>query len=392
MMQPTSYKDCANISEAAFKSLSLARDTTAGFCLLLCFLTLTLICISRSWKSIHERLFLYLTASTVFYLAVLTMHIEHYFHYTWQDRFCIAVGFLDQYSGSVQLLFTWWITLFLFVDVSLKLKGRDYASLVPACFPGCWRGQKCASVLECILVTLAIVCPIISSVLPFLLVSYGETGPWCWIRTLEHNSCKQSAEGFWEQMGLWYIPFGVVALCSLLFILLMFVLLICWMLKFPALQVKIHGLKSSVAETCLLVLFLIVYFVLFSIEITGRIISSIDNIFWVWMLYAISTPLSGAILPIAFFIYRFNKVIRSSIVKCLRVPGSCCELIARCCRLNRWYQELGEASQREDEPGSVISSPDVIDSVTCFDPEALFHDRHHSDQDQRDQGENQETH
>ncbi len=55
-------------------------------------------------KTLHQRLFLYLTASTTLYLAILTLHIEHYLGYTGQDKFCVAFGFLGEYTGMVQEL------------------------------------------------------------------------------------------------------------------------------------------------------------------------------------------------------------------------------------------------------------------------------------------------
>ena len=141
-----SYASCTNLSH--FRSLSLTRGTTVGVCFLLCLLKLVLICASKTWKTIHQRLFLYLTISTILYLAILTLHFEHYFDYPGQDKFCVAVGFLDEYSGMVQLFFTLGITLFLFADVCFKCMKKDCVSIVPDRFPDVWKSVKCARILE----------------------------------------------------------------------------------------------------------------------------------------------------------------------------------------------------------------------------------------------------
>ncbi len=84
-------------------------NLTSFICFLLCYLTLVLICTSKTWKTLHQRLFLYLTALTTLYLTILTLHIEHYFGYTGQDKFCVAFGFLGEYAGMVQEAIETWM-------------------------------------------------------------------------------------------------------------------------------------------------------------------------------------------------------------------------------------------------------------------------------------------
>lgn len=368
------YTKCFNLSH--FGSLSLIRGSTAGFCFFLCCLTLVLTCVTKTWQSVHQRLFLYLTVSTVVYLAVLTFHIEHFFDYSGQNRFCVAIGFLDQYTGTVQLFFALGITLFLFADVCLKCMKKDCISLIPHQFPQCCRTQKCAFVLEVGLVGAAISLPIIISIIPFLLVSYGETGPWCWIKTLEDHRCKDSTGGFWEQMGLWYIPFATVALLSFLFILMMVAILVYWRTKLKASPQRASRIKSSIVEACPLTLFLVAYCLLLAIEFVGRIAATTGNTYWVWAVYAFATPFSGAILPIAFLVYYFTKVIREKVGNCLGAFRDCCF-----CRKHE-HEELRNTSVEEGEPiFSQTSSQQrsSYHSITEFHPTSVLGDWHNSD-------------
>ena len=56
--------------------------------------------------------------------------------------------------------------------------------------------------------------------IPFLDGNYSsDVEPWCWIKT--HNmDCSENVAGFWEQIGLFYAPFGVLGLLIVLFALL----------------------------------------------------------------------------------------------------------------------------------------------------------------------------
>ena len=49
--------------------------------------------------------------------------------------------------------------------------------------------------------------------------------------------------------------------------------------------------------------FLVVNLILYVIELVGRIVIHKRELYWLWMLYAISTPISGFIVPAAFLGY-----------------------------------------------------------------------------------------
>lgn len=308
-MTQVPYINCTNLTVSEFRQLPLARGIIAAVCLLLCIITLLLIFITKTYKSTLQRLFLYLTLSTVAYLTALSLHIEHYFHFkSTHATLCKAIGFLDEYTGSVQLLYTLEITLLLFYKVFDKLYHiREKLH--------CRKPQFCGRLCgEAIIFFIPWTLPIPFDIIPFFITPYGETGPWCWIKTL-NNNCSEIRSGLWEQLGIWYIPFGLVGVISLGFITFMTVVLSIWMCKFAS--QRIRGLRTILAETLLLMGFLVVYCILCAIELTGRIIATEENIFGVWMMYAISTPLSAVIIPIAFLVYLLGKgTIKKVIQRC----------------------------------------------------------------------------
>ena len=333
------YINCTNLTDSEFHQLPLARGVTAAICLLLCIITLLLIIITKTYKSTLQRLFLYLTLSTVAYLAVLALHIEHYFEFKSPNlTLCKAIGFLDEYTGSVQLLYTLEITLLLFYKVSDKL------CLINERLP-CRRPQCCCIRYTpgAILFFIPWIIPILFDVVPFFITPYGETGPWCWIKTLDNN-CSAIKSGLWEQLGIWYIPFGLVGVISLGFIIFMTIVFCTWICKRSQ---RICGLKTILAETLLLMGFLVAYCILYSIELTGRIIATKKNIFGVWITYAISTPLSAVIIPIAFLIYLLGK-------------GTIKKVIRRCCH----KQYVSRSGIVEPASGAPPSAADPVPSYT----------------------------
>ena len=337
-MMHVPYINCTNLTDSEFRQLPLARGVTAAICLLLCIITLILIIITKTYKSTLQRLFLYLTLSTVAYLAVVALHIEHYFNFK-SPRFtlCKAIGFLDEYTGSVQLLYTLEITLLLFYKVSDKLYHiRERLH--------CRKPQSCRRLcIQAILFFIPWTVPIPFDVIPFFITPYSETGPWCWIKTL-NNNCSEIRSGLWEQLGIWYIPFGLVGVISLGFITFMTIVFSVWMCKFES--QRIRGLKTILAETLLLMGFLVAYCILCAIELTGRVIATKKNIFGVWMTYAISTPLSAVIIPIAFLIYLLGK-------------GAIKKVIQRCRK--KQLSEFGEPASGAP-PSIVVTVPSYTDA------------------------------
>ena len=330
---PPPFTNCSNITEQNLKNLALTRGITGLVCFVLCLITLitelVLACRRRKFRTILHRLFIYLTISTAVYLAVLSLHIEHYFEYPFRHKFCIAIGFLDQYTGSVQLFFTFGITAFLFYKVFTVC--QDCIRPLPC------EGNRCYSLsLEVIFVIVSFLIPLAFDWVPFVLTPYGETGPWCWIESVV-SQCKESKEGFWEQMLLWYIPFGLVALCSFGLILAMVAVFVCMRYR-EVIRIRIDGI---IKETCLLLAFLVVFCLLCLIEVVTRLVLyKNESIYTLWLIYAISTPISGVIIPIGFLSYLQCKL---------------------CCCTNRKHgHELDDTLEDSTVPKSIqVSAPSV---------------------------------
>ena len=228
----------------------------------------------RSLETVLQQIFFCLTISTSFYLAALSVHIEHFFNFeSPEDALCKSVGFLNQYSGTVQLLYGLEIVMVLFYTIG-KLPYK-----CPCNFD---ENSKKNCLLEACLYAIPWILPLpVAS--PFFLVPYGERGPWCWIQSRSEDC---STTGYWEQLALWYIPFGVAGVVSFLCVLLS--LLGIFILRRYHQKEK---LNKIIGEFLLLLVFLLGYCCLFAIEL-GHHRKTIDGDEYTicMMAYAISTP------------------------------------------------------------------------------------------------------
>lgn len=300
------FSNCSNISVDHVHQLALVRGAVGIFCFLLCLATFLfeLVYICRKKKSTTlQRLFVYLTFSNLLYTAALSLHVEHYFSYRQQVQcyICKAIGFFDQYTGSVQLLLTLGIAVKLFHKV----------------FSFCCRRQKvtkgCLSrhhyLWEALFVVVCFVLPCAVIWYPFMVDGpggYGVEGAWCWIEVLESN-CEDSNRGFLEQLLLWYVPYVAVSIMSLFCIaaIIGFLLYVC-LRHYNKNRKKVI---LAIMDMLLLMPFLVVFCCVCLVEISIVVLLRIDaldgrlNSYIMWMFYAVTTPIGGAIIPIAFFIY-----------------------------------------------------------------------------------------
>ena len=311
IQEPIAYSNCSSLSGYDLRLLALTRGVTALLCFLICITAILLLLkkdtLSRLLKTAEGRLMAYLILSTAAYLMVLTLHMEHYWNgkeerrkvRVW-DNFCVGLGMSEQYTGSVQLYFIAGVAMH-FIHQSLKLfSTQKYRKFWQA-------GGRVAKVgPELGLVLFSLLFPALYVWVPFVAVPYGETGPWCWIRTLGRD-CQQLKSAFWEQMGIWYFPFGV-AVSACLVSISMFLAALCY--RLPKLKTK--GQKKG--EAILLIITLLSYCIVFLIEITCRVIESKteeDN-FLAWLFYAISTPLDRVILPIGLLVFTHTGTLREA--------------------------------------------------------------------------------
>jgi len=153
------------------------------------------------------------------------------------------------------------------------------------------------SKLEVLNLALIIVLPLVINWIPFTTNSYGLYGTWCWITILDPN-CSIHTAGLWEQIWLWNVPFGFVALLTLI----LFIASLC-VLGYGVKNIKTQRLiEVGILDYVLLLAFLVFIFFLYSVEIMARSFAFSQHPFAFWLINALSSPLSGTFIPLALLV------------------------------------------------------------------------------------------
>ena len=313
------FAQCNNISVADVRRLALVRGAVSVFCFVLCLATFVfeLIFICRQRRKLREagnskskstttlqRLFVYLIFSNMLYTATLSLHMEHYFPHRSDGFYCIAckvIGFIDQYAGSVQLLLTTGIIMKLFHKLCSFRAHKITKGLLSIYH------YK----LEALFVAACFLLPLLLIWVPFIqngAGEYGLNGAWCWLQAM-HDNCTDSRNELWEELVLWYIPFAVVSVLSLVCIAIITSCLIYIHSLGKTYRKKI---RIAILDMMLMLPFLIMFcftcFVEIFVTLFNKFGSSLHlNKYVMWMLYAIMTPVSGVVIPIALFIYHLRR-------------------------------------------------------------------------------------
>ncbi len=318
---------CKNLTEDEYLQISLAQGITAIVCACICSIAVVVFAIAvvkshcmpgqvalpslqvHQRRKRRERIILYLLVATLGALITQAPQPKHFSKFGTEDNVCSFVGYLSQVFGLSELVISLWAAVYLYFSIftTLRQAGGEHVISYECCST-----EKSKVLAEISLVTLTVFALLAIAALPFLVMSdpYGDAGPWCWIKSLQHD-CTIDLDGFGLQLGLWYIPNGFVGLTSVVSIALVICHLFMACQQVSARDV-VNALKHNIAWTIILVTFLVSYLFLWCVHVVGGVTfanSSNRNNFNLWLFWAVSTPVSRTVLPVAFLVYLVQKKI-----------------------------------------------------------------------------------
>ena len=280
-----------------------ARSIIAGICGGILLLVLVVLVILAIWPnsrdrvcgSVKKRLTIWLTGVTILAEVFQSLILVYYFNTmdlpipdSRNKAFCQADGFLTQYFGTVQLLFTLWVSLTFFFEVC-EATQRPRCVNIDEDSRCC--GCKKKMVLEVGLCFVMIAIPLINAIL-FIPDSNGSIGPWCWIQSLKENCSKDISVPHTLQKVLWNVPYGLVALLTLV----LFIVALC-LLRRTTRRCNL-GLTNSIA----IFVFLILTNAMCILELTTCITLKFRCHHDTWLAYAVSAPLGQMGIPLALLV------------------------------------------------------------------------------------------
>ena len=259
------------------------------------------------------------------------------------------------------------------LEITLLLTYRVYESLQGQ-FLHCNSWSKCSKVLvEVTVVCLSVLVSLALCVVPLAHGTYGLSGGWCWITTL-NAECKE--RDVWDQYIVGVIPYvaaGLVIGICIVFVIILFCMSACQSSDNRRLNCKL------VRDNLILLAFYMVYFTFCSVELTTQLLSgsithSYDK-YPMWLVYAIGGPLNklALLFGFLFYMYSFKKLTQGSFQILKRICCKCCQHSSQ----QTWNSEGTEHDASgpirrfrnvTEGPTYKSSHPQVYPSETVFSP------------------------
>ena len=282
---------CSEFQTYRYVIVSLLSASTAFLSALACLMVIGLLLAFKKHRFFVQRLILYLCVSALINSLTIGLRLQNIgnnIDSVALHRLCIFTAFLDQVTAWSELLAIVCITLNLFVNVVFS---KDTTKLEPFYF------------------VLIFIVPFLFNWVPFIEGSYGTSGAWCWIRSLNETSCEKHTIGFAFQYVLWYVPFYVIL--SIIMLEYLFIIYKVfrqrnqWEGKYePHVEAEKEMMQQEVWP---LIFYPFGYLILNTFPLINRVqgtISPNNPVYALWILHAIFSPLQGGYIALVFTLKR----------------------------------------------------------------------------------------
>ena len=279
---------CSNITEQDIRNMNWIRVSIAiaGFAMVA--LMLFIVLLRREFKSVLERLFIYLLLATFLRELVLLSNIEHQFEYKWMDEVCGVLGALDLYTAVLVIIYVASTIMYLLTRVvDIKLVRQ--------------RSRAFANSFELGFFLLTFFIPLIVSVGLLYTNIFGLSIAWCWMREYDGqchktNSLKKIFGGY-----------SVILITGILSIFLTAAIVIIYYKIARRIKQATDLLKQAVILiVCLIVNVLIVVFATVVVNLTA-----VELKFIILYVYTTIVSLYDLIYPLGFLLSLRYRAISS---------------------------------------------------------------------------------
>ena len=288
-------KECFELDNDNYVTVFWIKTVVLIIAALACSLAIGMIVFFKAYKKFVHRIALYIVVaaffnSLAFILNSLPVENRCGYMVVQSEGFCIATGFLDQYTTWVILLLVCWITLHIFMFGVLN---RRYNSLK----------YEVGGVATILIVSL------VSSIIPFIDFGngtmYGLAGAWCWIRTTGEN-CEVFTEGVVEQFVLWYAT--VMFFVTLNFMAILAVIIVLYRKEKQTEGGLKRNLKDAIKEILPLLFYPLIFSVIYSLAFVNRVYyaGTKNTVVALWAIHAIAESSLPLFIPLAFLLHPYT--------------------------------------------------------------------------------------
>jgi len=319
--------NCTNLSIAQLRGKNLAISLSAFICFLATSIIFFLLVLYRTFKSLLQRLFLYLTAVILVHLGFISLDIQLQFNLQYGGFLCKVQGFLRSWTVTITYILITIITIHLIQLVSQKMIWTKKTKLRNTC--NNFFKRKSADV---VLLGLALLLPLTYLWIPFYHDTYGIYATSCWIQKI-HQNCSKSI-GSLDQI----VCTGILRASMIIVIVTIFVLLVIFCrtsARFK--QIQSQQMRRKIKQTLLLMVFFLASFIVEASGLAMYIYSSVTgkdiSSYTLWVVYDIAMPMSQLVIPVGLLVYLYSFK-KQSFKKALKEWRECCKIDLWSCRSN----------------------------------------------------------
>ena len=302
--------DSINVKNDLRPVLIACCITGAGSALM-CILAIAMIIIFRMYKSLTNRVILYLLVGVLFFCLATVFLISALWHNYWKGehyQLCVVEGFFIGYSELVMLFSTLIVTLYLTIIV---LSYSYYQKITKGTCSTC-------TILDAFYLFFSWILPLIVAWIPFVHNNYGLSGPWCWIR-LYNDDCSWNKEGMIEVYGTSYGEL-ILGLSLNNFVLVVVGVTLCKRSRSNTLSLEYRKVHK---QTLPLIIFPIIYEGLSLIALINRIYQSVKSgkyLKGLFFAHAVTAPSWGFFAGLFVIIYVVSlSEFRNNVMKYMRI-------------------------------------------------------------------------
>ncbi len=167
--------------------VAIVNQALSALTVFACLFALSIIIIFKKWQIFSQRLIVYLIMSTMLISVTRSLaRVSYDGTFTEAHRgFCIFIGYASQNTVLMPYAAILSITVYMFLAVVCN-----------------WRTDK----YEWLYIFFIFVFPWTFTWIPFIKSAYGRAGAWCWIRTIDIDTCERIEFGIVLQLVLYYVP------------------------------------------------------------------------------------------------------------------------------------------------------------------------------------------
>ena len=278
--------NCSGFTGNQILLLSTITSSVAAMSFVCCVCAIFVIILFKKYLFFTQRMILYLNiAALLSALARIINNIEISTSTPIQKEYCIATGFLDQYSSSCFLTAITSFTIDIFLQAIFSLNTQR---------------------AEVIYLLLIFFSPSLYCWIPLIRKAYGPAGPWCWIKGTNDDNCDRFTEGTILRFSLFYIPYFILLPFLLVLILMMLYTLYLRRHNYGATSDALVARRRTAlrSEIKILLLYPTIVIIMNIIPLISRICNAAEvpdnKLFILWFMNAIAVPLEVAVVPIVF--------------------------------------------------------------------------------------------